>query len=543
MTSTTTATFSQCVSRSASISTAGPTEVLQEQFSDNNLRISFNSRIHQWRRPHAQQDNSFAPLASYNKFFWIKGVQHPEWASPRHNNKNGSQQFNTMSSTLTSRRTPTSCTTLSTTTSSIKSCGTTSSIEKMYSTLTFATSRWTRRTTTIFGKYNKGPQAQQSRWRHQTECEGIRDKNTTETDQTVNHLWENPTTTRRTTWVRYNNMTPTQWRSATWSTQLRYASIPTSSSTTWWASTSATTSDWERYSTRGMHRSRLHQQWAPNTSGQQRVLHTTIFSRIVAEEITGIRIDIDTNIQEKDIDIACTKLSTTVSGRKALPQQRPLREQLCAQRGPSSVQQLCWRSTSQIAQPGSSMMSSHSPSTSGSKTVLLSSTSGAHNSTPCHRWSLIVPSKGVTTTRCTSTSVRSQQWQLKANKNPAYERYSCSSLQRTDDVEQCSGSSTSSARAVSWSATSTTSILQQAHHSKFIDEGLLTKSPTTSPPARAISSEKSRQDLHRHQDHHQQEQFSRRRLQRQEFSNQLHQEQSVQQVVRQELIKSKQINT
>ena len=49
----------------------------------------------------------------------LQGVQHPEWASPRCNNKTGLQQFSTTSSTSTLRGTRTSCTTSSTTTSLI----------------------------------------------------------------------------------------------------------------------------------------------------------------------------------------------------------------------------------------------------------------------------------------------------------------------------------------------------------------------------------------------------------------------------------------
>ena len=125
---TTTATFSQQVTISLNNRS---NRSFARAIQHSNLRISYNSRIHWRHRPHAQQDNSFAPLASYDKFFfWTKEAQHPEWASPRCNNKNWLQQVSARNSTSTSRRTTPSCTTLSTTASSIKKYATTSSIKR-----------------------------------------------------------------------------------------------------------------------------------------------------------------------------------------------------------------------------------------------------------------------------------------------------------------------------------------------------------------------------------------------------------------------------
>ena len=50
-----------------------------------------------------------------------------------------------------------------------------------------------------------------------------------------------------------------------------------------------------------------------------------------------------------------TNFQQQILDGKPYLQQRLLREQLRAQHGPSSVQQFCWRSTSSIAQPRSSM--------------------------------------------------------------------------------------------------------------------------------------------------------------------------------------------
>ena len=112
----------------------------------------------------------------------INKVQHPEWASPRCNNKNGLQQFSTKNSTSTwwrtsSRRT-TSCTTLSTTKFDIKIWHRHRQQSKdmeqqvrsedmdstLASTSTSWSSRWTRRATTIVNI--ERPRAQQSRWHH-----------------------------------------------------------------------------------------------------------------------------------------------------------------------------------------------------------------------------------------------------------------------------------------------------------------------------------------------------------------------------------------
>ena len=222
-------------------------------------------------------------------------------------------------------------------------------------------------------------------------------------------------------------------------------------------------SDWECYSTRGVQHQQLHQHSAPTTSEQQGVLHTTVFSRIFqrqpTEEIIGIHIDID--IQEEDIDIECNKFRQRLLNGQLNLQQRLLGEQLRAQHGPSSAQQFCWTSTLGIAQPRSSTTSSRSSSTSCSTIVLSSSTSGAHNSTSCHRWSLIVPSKGVTTTRCTSTS--------EVNNDSFIDIIDV--ISKSNFLVGDIGSP----------------LLQQVHHSKFIE----TKSSSTrSSSTRAIFCEK-----------------------------------------------------
>ena len=272
-------------SRSASVSTAGPAEVLQEKLNNNNLRISSNSRIHRWHWPHGQQDNSFAPLASYNKFFWIQGAQHPEWASPRCNCATTKwittvqhKEFN-----IDIEKNNDKCTTLFTATSSIKRCETTNSI-KRYGFNIFIYNiemddennnhlrRVQQRTIcpTIpltSSDWGWGHQQQERNW-ERSDCQPSMGR-------IRQQLGEQEPGCDTTTWPQRNGghhqhrdcqwvarahlrfATPlTSW-SATRSTQLRHASTTTSSSTLrLWTSTSSSTtpSDWECCSTRGMRR-------------------------------------------------------------------------------------------------------------------------------------------------------------------------------------------------------------------------------------------------------------------------------------------------
>ena len=134
----------------------------------------------------------------------INKVQHPEWASPRCNNKNWITTVQHKELTATSRRTTTSCTTLSTTTSSIKRYGTTSSIKR------YGTTSSIRRYGFNIVIYNIEMDKKNNHHLGNTTKDHISNKSTTEKIRLATIYGKNPTTTRRTTWMRYSDLNTTE---------------------------------------------------------------------------------------------------------------------------------------------------------------------------------------------------------------------------------------------------------------------------------------------------------------------------------------------